>query len=216
MVINVRARNDEDKLERRQAILAAAAELWEETTYADFTMAAVAERAGIVKGTVYLYFETKEQLFLALISEMLGGYFDDVDAGLAEGGRWSKSRVVQVLAGALDGRDSFIQMLTVLGNICEHNVSYDQLVAFKRLTLVRFNRTAALLAKRLPFLTTESALRLVMHLSALAAGLAQVSFPSPLLDKVLDLPDLRVMRVDLKTEFAAATEALITGMENAR
>jgi hypothetical protein len=43
-----------------------------------------------------------------------------------------------------------------------------------------------------------------------------VSFPSPLLDKVLDLPDLRVMRVDLKTEFAAAASALVTGLEKAR
>ena len=50
MVINVRARNDEDKLERRQAILDAAADLWKETSYADFTMTAVPERAGIVKG----------------------------------------------------------------------------------------------------------------------------------------------------------------------
>jgi TetR/AcrR family transcriptional regulator, cholesterol catabolism regulator len=212
----MRARKEEDKLERRQAILDAGLELWSETSYGDFTMNAVAEKAGVVKGTLYLYFETKEQLFLALISEMMVEYFDEVDAGLEEGGRWSKPRVVQVLAGALAGRDAFIRMLTVLGNICEHNVSYEQLVAFKRLTLERFTRTSALLRKRLPFLRPEGALRLVMHLSALAAGLAQVSFPSPLLDKVLELPDLRVMRVDLKAEFAAATAALVAGMEKSR
>jgi len=214
--MKVRARNEEDKLERRQAILDAGLELWNETSYGDFTMSAVAEKAGVVKGTLYLYFETKEQLFLALISDMMVSYFDEVDACLQEGGRWSKSRVVQVLSGALSGRDAFIRMLTVLGNICEHNVSYEQLVAFKRLTLERFTRTAALLARRLPFLRPESALRLVMHLSALAAGLAQVSFPSPLLDKVLELPDLCVMRVDLKAEFAAAAAALVAGMEKAR
>lgn len=214
--MRIRARNEEDKQERRRAILDAGLELWNETSYADFTMSAVAERAGVVKGTLYLYFETKEQLFLALMSDMMVGYFDDVDGELQQGGRWSKSRVVQILAGGLAGRDAFTRMLTVLGNICEHNVSYEQLVAFKRLTLDRFMRTAALLAKRLPFLGVESALRLVMHLSAVAAGLAQVSYPSPLLDKVLELPDLRVMRVDLKTEFAAAATALLNGMEKKR
>jgi TetR/AcrR family transcriptional regulator, cholesterol catabolism regulator len=214
--MRIRARNEEDKLERRQAILDAGLELWNETSYADFTMSAVAEKAGLVKGTLYLYFETKEQLFLALVSDMMADYFDEVDARLQEGGRWSKPRVVQILSGAFTGRDAFTRMLTVLGNICEHNVSYEQLVAFKRLTLDRFTRTAALLARRLPFLSAETALRLVMHLGSLAAGLAQVSFPSPLLDKVLDLPDLRVMRVDLKTEFAAAAAALVTGMEKAR
>jgi len=212
----MRARKEEDKLERRQAILDAGLELWNETSYADFTMSAVAEKAGVVKGTLYLYFETKEQLFLALMSDMMVEYFDEVDARLQEGGRWSKARVVEILSGALGGRDAFTRMLTVLGNICEHNVSYEQLLAFKRLTLERFTRTAALLAKRLPFLGSETALRLIMHLSAFAAGIAQVSYPSPLLDQILDLPDLRVMRVDLKTEFAAAAKTLIDGMEKAR
>jgi AcrR family transcriptional regulator len=214
--MKVRARNFEDKQERRQAILDAGLEIWNETSYADFTMSAVAERAGVVKGTVYLYFETKEQLFMALISDMMVEYFDDVDARLEEGGRWSKSRVVQILAGGLEGRDAFTRMLTVLGNICEHNVSYDQLLDFKRLTLERFTRTAALLAKRLPFLTPETALRFVMHLSAFVAGLAQVSYPAPMLDKMLELPELRILRVDLKTEFAAAAKALLDGMERSR
>lgn len=214
--MRLRARNEEDKLERRQAILDAGLELWNETSYGDFTMSAVAEKAGVVKGTLYLYFETKEQLFLALISELLVDYFDEVDARLEEGGRWSKSRVVQILSDAFGGRDAFTRMLTVLGNICEHNVSYEQLVAFKRLTLERFTRTAELLRKRLPFLRPDSALRLVMHLGSLAAGLAQVSYPSPLLDKVLELPDLRVMRVDLKAEFAAAAAAMVAGMEKTR
>ena len=214
--MRLRARNQEDKLERRQAILDAGLELWNETSYADFTMSAVAEKAGVVKGTLYLYFETKEQLFLALMSDMMVEYFDDVDARLQEGGRWSKARVVESVSGAFEGRDAFTRMLTVLGNICEHNVSYDQLLAFKRLTLDRFMRTAALLRRRLPFLDDEAALRLVMHLGALAAGLAQVSYPSPLLDKVLELPDLQVMRVDLRTEFAAAAAALVSGMEKAR
>ena len=214
--MRIRARREEDKQERRQAILDAGLELWNETSYGDFTMNAVAEKAGVVKGTLYLYFETKEQLFLALMSDMMVSYFDEVDGRLQEGGRWSKSRVVQILAGGLAGRDAFTRMLTVLGNICEHNVSYEQLVAFKHLTLDRFTRTAALLARRLPFLGFDGALRLIMHLSALAAGLAQVSYPSPLLDKVLDLPDLRVLRVDLKTEFAAAATALLNGMEKKR
>ena len=214
--MRVRARNEEDKLERRQAILDAGLELWNETSYADFTMNAVAEKAGVVKGTLYLYFETKEQLFMALVSDMMVEYFDEVDGRLQEGGRWSRSRVVQILTDAFTGRDAFTRMLTLLGNICEHNVSYEQLVAFKRLTLERFTRTAALLARRLPLLGADAALRAIMHLSAFAAGLAQVSFPSPLLDKVLDLPDLHVMRVDLKTEFAAAAAALLRGMEKSR
>src|SRR6266568_4909739 len=154
--MKVRARNEEDKLERRQAILDAGLELWNETSYADFTMSAVAEKAGVVKGTLYLYFETKEQLFLALISDMMGDYFDDVAVRLEEGRRWTKSRVVQALTDALDGREAFTRLLTTLGSICEHNVSYEHALAFKRGMRDRFAHTAALIARRLPFLTAAA------------------------------------------------------------
>jgi len=213
MVINVRARNDEDKLERRQAILDAAADLWDTTTYADFTMAAVAERAGIVKGTVYLYFETKEQLFLALIGDLLTDYFDDVDAALHEGGRWSKSRVIEALVGALDGRGAFTRMITTLGSICEHNISFEFLLVFKRLMHDRFARTAALIAKRLPFLDGDAAARFVTHVSALVTGFAQITYPSPVMDRIYELPDMAVTKLDLITEVRAAAVALLDGME---
>lgn len=213
MVINVRARKDEHKLERRQAILAAAAELWDETTYAEFTMAAVAERAGIVKGTVYLYFETKEQLFLAMIGDLLTAYFDDVDAALEEGGRWSKSRVVAALVDALEGRDAFTRMITTLGSICEHNVSFEFLLVFKRLMHERFARTAALITRRLPFLDAESAARFITHVSALVTGFAQITYPSPVMDRIYELPDMAVTKLDLITEVRAAAKAMLDGME---
>ena len=213
MVIKLRARKSEDKEERRQAIVAAAAELWDETTYADFTMSEVAERAGVVKGTVYLYFETKEQLFLALVGEMLSDFFDDLDARLHEGGRWSKSRVAQALADSLDGRDAFIRILTTLGSICEHNVAFEHALAFKRLMRDRFAQTAARIAKRLPFLTVESAARFVTHVSALVTGFAHMTYPSPVMDQVYALAEMAPMRVDLKTEVRAAANALLNGME---
>ena len=66
MEIGRRARNTEDKQQRRQAILDVAWALFQETSYAAVTMNGVAERAGLAKGTMYLYFKTKEELFLTL------------------------------------------------------------------------------------------------------------------------------------------------------
>jgi len=214
--MRIRARNEEDKLERRQAILDAGLELWNETSYADLTMSAVAERAGVVKGTLYLYFETKEQLFLALISDMMADYFDDVAACLEQGGRWSKSRVVQVLTDALDGREAFTRLLTTLGSICEHNVSYEHALAFKRRMRDCFARTAALVARRLPFLTAASAMRFVTHVSAIVTGFAHMTYPAPVMEKVYALPEMAALKFDLKTEVRAAAKALLDGMEKAR
>lgn len=60
-----RAVDGEDKEARRQAILDAAERLFAER-HELANVADVAEAAGLAKGTVYLYFQTKEEIYLAL------------------------------------------------------------------------------------------------------------------------------------------------------
>lgn len=57
---------------RRQAILEAAIELFLAQGFAATTLDAVAQRAGVAKGTIYLYFADKEALFRALVQDMVG------------------------------------------------------------------------------------------------------------------------------------------------
>jgi len=59
-----------DREERRQALAAAAAEVFAEKGFAGARIADVAERAGVGKGTVYEYFRSKEELFFAVFELM--------------------------------------------------------------------------------------------------------------------------------------------------
>ena len=52
---------------RRQAILDAAAEVFQETGFERTTMAAICERLGYSKATLYNYFASKEELFSAVV-----------------------------------------------------------------------------------------------------------------------------------------------------
>ena len=70
----VRALDGEDKEARRQAILDAAARLFAEQR-GPANVADVAEAAGLAKGTVYLYFQTKEEIYLALHARDAGHFF---------------------------------------------------------------------------------------------------------------------------------------------
>jgi AcrR family transcriptional regulator len=65
-----RARSQQDKETRRVALLDAALDVFFERGFAATRMEDVARRAGLSKGTLYLYFESKEQLFEALIEEL--------------------------------------------------------------------------------------------------------------------------------------------------
>jgi AcrR family transcriptional regulator len=128
-----RARKAEDKQERRQAIVRAALEIWSEgTTFSAFNMAEVAERAGLAKGTIYLYFATKESLLLCLLAEQLWGWFDEFDARLdSGGGTWTAQRVAHLWATTMQAREPLMRLLSLLETILEHNIGYDDALAFK-------------------------------------------------------------------------------------
>lgn len=75
-MLHQRAIHVEDKLERRHAILDAARSLLAAHDERIPSVAEVAAAAGVAKGTVYLYFTSKEELFLALHERSVGAFFD--------------------------------------------------------------------------------------------------------------------------------------------
>lgn len=62
-----RARSEEAKDKRRQALLAAALDAFFERGFTATRMDDIAVRAGVSKGALYLYFKSKEALFQALV-----------------------------------------------------------------------------------------------------------------------------------------------------
>src|ERR1700683_631949 len=57
------------KAERPQEILEAAFAEFSRQGYAMTTLDQIAERAGVTKGTIYVYFENKEHLFISMVRE---------------------------------------------------------------------------------------------------------------------------------------------------
>ncbi len=63
-----------DKAAKRAQIVLHAAEVFSQTGYHTTKMADIAQAAGIGKGTIYEYFATKEQLFLAVYDAWMSQY----------------------------------------------------------------------------------------------------------------------------------------------
>jgi AcrR family transcriptional regulator len=65
----IRHRQAQEKQELRQAILAAAGELFLEQGYEHFSLRKVAERIGYSPTTIYLYFRDKDDLLFTVVNE---------------------------------------------------------------------------------------------------------------------------------------------------
>jgi AcrR family transcriptional regulator len=68
------------KAERPGEILEAAFVEFSRNGYATTTLDQIAERAGVTKGTIYVYFENKEHLFISMVREITKAAFDTVHA----------------------------------------------------------------------------------------------------------------------------------------
>lgn len=208
-----RARKAEDKEERRRNILGAAREIWAGgASFATFNMGEVAERAGLAKGTVYIYFATKEALLLELLREEIAAWLDVVDARLDQGGTWTPRRVAQLLAETLDERPLLTHLLALMSSILEHNVPEDVTVAFKTFLRDRVAATGARLERRLGFLREGEGARVLVLCHALVTGLQPMADPPATVAKVLERADLAMFRVDFAKELTAAVWALLLGL----
>jgi TetR/AcrR family transcriptional regulator, repressor for uid operon len=89
---------------RRDQIIAAGLACFARSGYHATTMADVAAQAGVSKGTPYLYFDSKQALFLALHEQWdcgVGQRVDDAVATLAETERQSPRAVLRAVATAI-------------------------------------------------------------------------------------------------------------------
>jgi AcrR family transcriptional regulator len=145
VAIKRRARSAEQKAQRRQIVLQAAERYFLEVGYEAFSMAQLATRAGLVKGTLYLYFETREELFLTLYEQSLVRWSQAFLGQLS--GPLPSKRYAQGLYDTAMADGTFVPLLVRLEHVIEHNVSIPRLVSSKRV----FIDQVAVLAKASSF-----------------------------------------------------------------
>lgn len=207
-----RARSPEQRAERRRDFVATALRLFGERPYEAITMSEVAERTGLAKGTAYLYFDSKEDLFLSAAEELLVGWFDELDEWLEHADDTAEpAAVADAVAESFARRPELARLLAMLHMTFEHNIGHERALAFKSSVRERFATTGLLLERRLSALADGDGVRLLMRIHALVIGLQHIAEPAPVVRDVLSEPGMEVFRVDFTRELAASLRALLSG-----
>ncbi|MBW1713506.1 MAG: TetR/AcrR family transcriptional regulator [Deltaproteobacteria bacterium] len=94
-----------DKEEKRLAIIQAAAQVFAAKGYRAATMDQVGRQAKVGKGTVYLYFKSKEELFLAVFDWFSRDLGRQVEEALDKAGGSAKQRLSSFIESSLAAFD---------------------------------------------------------------------------------------------------------------
>ena len=191
-------------------IMTAALNLWATSSYRALNMSEVAEAAGVAKGTLYLYFETKEHLFLTLLEGQFDSWFEDLNSALDGAGQWDAARLSRVLLASLENRETFTGLQCLLESVLEQNLDLETARSLKQRLLEHTVSTGARIEQRFPALRPGQGVRFLIHLRALLTGLRQMADISPVVKQVMaENPQLRVLEVDFRKESSAAIQGLI-------
>ncbi|MCG8492681.1 MAG: TetR/AcrR family transcriptional regulator [Sneathiellales bacterium] len=213
-VVLKRATNNQQKEARRDAILDAARTLFLQSGFFDVNMATIARQSGLAKGTVYLYFKTKEEIFLALSTEELSAWLDEVDETLKRASSpHSVERLVDQLVDCIARRENMKRLASLLHLVLERNVSFEEALTFKLGLKQRSEVTSRLIEKALPFLKPGQGLDVLMQLHCYVVGWGQMSDPTPTLAEVLEHPDLKPFKIDFKEQLATSLTCFLYGLE---
>ncbi len=204
-----RARHADDKQVRRETILDAARGLFEERPFDEITMQEVAKACGLAKGTLYLYFATKEELFLGVSMIALGDWLDELDgASLPD-----SVGLVRAITSTLRERRPLLRILAILHSVLERNVGVDALRTFKIGLLARLRRSGGKIEAALGLSAVGDGARLLLRTYAIILGLYQIAAPGPRVAEALSGAELTPLRLDYFEELEQVLLALFAGLQ---
>ena len=165
-----RARNEEQREIRRQAILDTAAAMLDEMPVAELSLNELSRRVGLAKSNVLRYFESREAVLLELLDDFLGSWLAEVTDELAAGIEAQASpevragQLADILSQSLASRVVLCDLFGAQGGVLEHNVSVDVVKRHKRSSLTKLAAMAELVRRQVPELGDGAQLFCLMSL----------------------------------------------------
>lgn len=174
-----RARSEQTKRLREQAIIDAAVSLGASQGIRSVTLTSIAEAVGMHKSALLRYFETREQIFLIITAQSWREWSEALRARLSPmDAATPATAIASVLALTLVERPMFCDLLAQAPLNLERNVSIESVRSFKLATLDEVERIAAELRRVRPGMTEIAAIDIIATATSVAGALWQMATPS--------------------------------------
>ncbi|MER7248038.1 TetR family transcriptional regulator [Kribbella sp. NPDC000426] len=212
-----RARSDEQRAERRRAILARAAAMLTEMPVADVSLNELSRRVGLAKSNVLNYFDSREAVLLELSSSELEAWVKDLDAAVGDALPELSidaraEQLINAIVGTLSERPVLCDLVSAQAGVLERNISTETALAFKRAAAVSYEGMIAAVVGVLPELGRDGAGRFIATASLLAGAIWSHSHPVPAILAAYEAdPSLAALRMQFEPALADSLRTLLYG-----
>lgn len=117
---------------RREEIVDACEKLYQTKSFWDITLKDISSITSFSRPTIYNYFQTKEEIFLALFKREYLRWNADLAAILENDSRLSKKDLADQIAKSLAKREQLLKLLSMNIYDMETNSRVEQLASFKK------------------------------------------------------------------------------------
>ena len=146
---------------RREEIVNACEKLYGTMSFKDITIREIGNEVPFSRPTIYNYFETKEEIFLALFAREYDRWNEDLSAILEGHDELSPEELARAVAGSLAKREQLLKLLSMNNYDMEANSRQEMLTAFKSSYGEAMRLIRALLLKFRPEMTGEDVERFI-------------------------------------------------------
>ena len=141
---------------RKEEIISACRKLYETMSFKDITLKEIGKQTTFTRTSIYNYFETKEEIFLALFAQEYELFAEDLDRLLEQREMLSPDALSSELAHALERRPLMLKLLSMNLYDMEANSRMERLVEFKKAYGESSAAVDRCLKKFVPGLTEEN------------------------------------------------------------
>jgi AcrR family transcriptional regulator len=171
--LRLRAIDPDEKNARREAIIDAAARLF----YRDQqlpSVADVAQEAGLAKGTMYLYFQTREAIYLSLHQRHASLFFNALSDELKQTAAFSQEQMERTVDQYLIGNPNFLPLCSFCMSVSVSQVDLTTQEMFHGQMAQWLLASGSLLEQKIPTLKPGDGVRFLHHGYAMILGMYQL------------------------------------------
>ena len=140
---------------RKEEIIDACAALYETMSFRDITIRDIGAKTSFTRTSIYNYFQTKEEIFLALLKREHEAWSADLEGIVRQGVPRSPEEFADALARTLEKRGCMLKLMSMNLYDMEGNSRLENLADFKKAYAAALRAVTCCLETFFPSMTAE-------------------------------------------------------------